>query len=119
MGLPIAGLAGELGSTVEGKGLYFDSIGEFFQLFGRFEQALGLADGYNQRKIEHEMKVRLENEFDQYSREYLRDGSKSLAPLPLYVRNVLAHQGTNPKNGLQDGDVRTAVRLLKGWLGQL
>lgn len=117
MGLPIAGLPGVLGSMVEGKGIYFDSIGEFFQLFGRFEQMLGFADGHNQRKIEHEMKVRLGSDLGAHSREYHRDGVKSLIPLPLYVRNALAHQGTNPVNSLHDGDVITAIRLLKGWLG--
>ena len=99
-GLPTAGLAGVLGSMVEGKGLYFDSIGEFFQFFDRFEQMLDLADSYNQRKIGHEMKARLGNDLDRLFREYFRDGSKSLMPLPLYVRNALAHQGTNPVNSL-------------------
>ena len=100
MGLFTAGLAGVFGAMVEGKGIYFDSIGEFFQLLGRFEQMLGLTDGYNQRIIEHEMKVRLGNDLGQHSRGYFRDGSESLVPLPLYVRNALAHQGTNPVNSL-------------------
>lgn len=34
IGVPIAGVAGVLGSMIEGRGLYLDSVGEFFQLYG-------------------------------------------------------------------------------------
>ena len=101
---------------VEEKGLYLDSVGEFFQLFGRFEQMLGLGDNYHQSEIRREMESRLGRGSDEHYREYMRDGSKILIPLPLYVRNVVAHQGTNRENGLADGDVTTAIRQLKGWL---
>ncbi len=101
-----------------GKGLYLDSVGEFFQLYGRFEQMLGLTDNYRQSEIEREMRDRLGDEVVQHSREYERDGKKSSKPLPLYVRNTLAHSGTNPTNGLRDGDLKTAIRLLKDWLSQ-
>lgn len=114
--LPIAGVPGVLGAMVEGKGVYWDSIGEFFQLYGQLEQKLGLADGYKQEQIADEMRARLGNEAVQHSRKYTRDGIATLIPLPLYVRNVLAHGGTNPANGLADGDVKTAIRLLKDWL---
>ena len=93
MGLPIAGLAGVLGSVVKERGMYFDSIGEFFQLFGRFEQMLGLADGYNQGQIDHAMKAKLGNDFVQHSRKYVRAENESLMPLPLYVRNVAGAPG--------------------------
>ena len=92
IGLPIAGVANVLGSLIEKRGLYFDSVGEFFQLFGRFEQMLGLPDDYKQLEIECEMQARLGNEVVQYSREYVRAGIKSFKPLPLYVRNVLTHR---------------------------
>ena len=116
VGVPIAGVAGVLGSMIEMRGFYLDSVGEFFQLYGRFEQMLGSADDYKQSKIEREMKDRLGDDVTQHSREYIRSGRKSLTPLPLYVRNVLAHQGTNPENLLGDGDLQTAIRLLRDWL---
>lgn len=116
MQLPIAGVAGVLGSLVEERGLFLDSTSEFLRLYGRFEQMLGFADGYNQKDIEREMQARLGDDLTQHSREYVRSGRKSRTPLPLYVRNVLAHQGTNPANGLGDGDLETAIRLLKDWL---
>ena len=116
VGVPIAGVAGVLGSMIEMRGIYLDSVGEFFQLYGRFEQMLGLADDYKQSKIEHEMKNRLGDDVTQHTREYIRSGKKSLTPIPLYVRNVLAHQGTNPENSLVDGDLQTTIRLLKDWL---
>ena len=116
--LPIAGVAGVLGSMILGRGFYLDSVGEFFQLYGRFEQMLGLTDEYRQPEIEREMRDRLGDEVAQHSREYERDGKKSSKPLPLYVRNTLAHSGTNPANVLGDGDLETSIRLLKDWLGQ-
>lgn len=103
---------------IQGRGLYLDSIGEFFQLYGRFEQMLGLADDYKQERIKDEMRSRLGDDAGHQSREYVRSGTTSLTPLPLYVRNVLVHQGTNPANSLRDGDVSTAIRLLKDWLGK-
>ena len=116
--LPIAGVASVLGSLVEERGLYLDSIGEFFQLYGRFEQMLRLADNYSQEQIKLEMNARLGDDVVEHSREYMRGESKSLTPLPLYVRNVLTHQGTNRANVLGDGDVTTAIRLLRNWLDQ-
>ena len=116
LNVPIAGVPRVLGSMVQGKGLYLDSIGEFFELYGRFEQMLGLTDAYGQRDIEEEMQLRLGDDALQHSREYVRGGAKTLTPLPLFVRNVLAHQGTNTANSLRDGDVSTAIRLLKDWL---
>ena len=41
MDLPIAGVPQALASMIQGKGLYVDSIGEFFELYGRFETMLG------------------------------------------------------------------------------
>ncbi len=116
--LPIAGVPRVLASMVQGKGLYLDSIGEFFELYGRFEQTLRLTDDYKQEQIKKEMRSRLGDEAVHHSREYVRGGTKSQTPLPLYVRNVLAHQGTNPENSLRDGDVSTAIGLLKDWLGR-
>ncbi|MCY4558112.1 MAG: hypothetical protein OXF79_17430 [Chloroflexi bacterium] len=116
--LPIAGVPGVMGAMVEGKGLYWDSIGEFFQLYGQLEQKLGLADGYKQEKIADDMRAKLEEDAGQHSRKYTRDGVTTLTPLPLYVRNVLVHGGTNPANGLADGDVKTSIQLLKDWLGR-
>ena len=116
--LPIAGVPGVLSAMAQGKGLYWDSIGEFFQLYGQFEQKLGFTDGYKQGQIEYEMQERLGDDAVQHSRKYVRDGIESLTPLPLYVRNILAHQGTNTVNCLADGDVHTAIRLLKDWLGR-
>ena len=116
--LPIAGVPRVLASMVQGNGVYLDSIGEFFELYGRFEQMLGLTDDYKQEQVKDEMQSRLGDDAVQHSREYVRGGSTSLTPLPLYVRNVLAHQGTNSANSLRDGDVSTAIRLLKEWLGR-
>ena len=116
MDLPIAGVPQALASMIEGKGLYVNSIGEFFELYGRFENMLGLTDDYRQKKIQMEMESRLKDDADHHFREYERDGTTSRTPLPLYVRNVVAHQGTNPANTLRDGDVSKAITLLKDWL---
>ena len=117
MDLPIAGVPQVLASMVQGKGLYLNSIGEFFELYGRFEQMLGLTDDYRQEQISQAMRSRLGDDAGKHSRKYVRGDTATLTPLPLYVRNVVAHQGTNPANALSDGDVSNAIRLLKEWLG--
>ena len=116
--LPIAGVPQALASMVQGKGLYLNSIGEFFELYGRFEQMLGLTDDYRQEQISEAMRSRLGDDAGKHSRKYVRGDTTTLTPLPLYIRNVVAHQGTNPANSLSDGDVSRAIRLLKEWLGR-
>ena len=116
MGIPVDALTVILGSLVEGKGVHLDSVGEFFELYGRLQQKIGMKDAETQSKMMEWMRNALGEEIDQFSRSYERDGRRSLLPLPLYVRNVVAHRGTNPYNNLTKEDLSAAIKMLKQWV---
>ena len=86
-----------------------DNIGEFFLLYGRFEQKYGVSKG----KIRTKMKELIggKEEFLKRNKRGVKD------PLPYVVRNFLAHVGTNPNTLDRDGEeLRTSIKLLKSWL---
>ena len=104
-----------LTSVIEGKGLYEHNIGEFFLLYGAFEQKHRFFDGKETRKKMMELMQGGEKFLKPYKDQ--RSGEVySNNPLPYSVRNILAH--ANPSNILdQDGEeLKTSIKLLKSWL---
>ena len=118
----IAGFTEMLGNFIEGKDVYTDSIGEFFELYGKFEEKYNFSDKVGQDSIRKKMQelIKEDNKVDLF-RTYKREGRNddSQCPLPLYVRNILAHKGTNPLNSLGKKDVSLAIQLLKEWLNRV
>lgn len=114
-------LAEVLARTVEGKDLYATGIGAFFFLYGRLEGALGLADKDSQKKMKDKMISLIKSDDGNVLRTYKKagGGTEQDVPLPLYVRNVLAHGGTNSLNSLKPTDVESAIKLLEKWLVRL
>ena len=102
-----------LASVIEEKGLYEYGIGEFFLLYGRFEQKHGLA-----RSEDTKAKMMdLLNGDQKYLKPYINRGKQQYHPLPFAVRNILSHVGNNPNTLDSKGDeLRTAIDLLKSWL---
>ena len=100
-------------SVIEGKGLYEHSIGEFFQLYGRFEEKYQLTSGKDTRaKMEF-----LVNGDKRYQKPYKEYGNWHSYPLPYAVRNILVHAGNNPNTLDPEGeDLRTALELLRSWV---
>ncbi len=102
-----------LASVIEGKGLYEHGIGEFFLLYGKFEQKHG-TQGLNTKALME----KLIGGDGRYMRDYI-DRSKSKTsphPLPYTVRNILSHSGRNPNTLDQDGnDLKASIELLKLW----
>ena len=105
--LPIA-----LGAAIEGKGLYQYSIGEFFMLYGRFEQKYEVR---TDSQVEARMNDLLQGN-EQNLKDYVRGGKTTRVPLPYAVRNILAHVGHNPNKATVE-ELRKAVELLKSWVG--
>lgn len=104
------GLSAILSSVIEGKGLYEHGIGEFFTLYGAFEQRHGTTGPQTGKKMEEFVKG------DQrYLKQDLSHRTKPYYPLPYVVRNILAHIGGNP-NTLDIGELRAAITLLKSWV---
>ena len=95
-----------------------ESIFEFFRLYGLLEQALDVSDKGTQEPIKNAMTrlIQNDNDFEKF-RLYRRPDHEDdpQCPLPLYVRNVLCHSGTNPLNPLIEADVKEAVKLLNTW----
>ena len=104
----------------EGTSVYVSGIGEFLYLYGMLEQRLKLPDKRNQKQMEERMRS-LAEKYDGTAtyRTYRREGEADReCPLPLYVRNVLAHSGTNRLNTLTiPDDVDASIEILKWWLG--
>ena len=81
-----------LRSIIDGEGLYEYSIGEFFQLYGRFEEKYQL-------KKEWQTKAKMEsliNGDPRFLKPHVNRDKWSDHPLPFAVRNILAHSGLNP-----------------------
>ena len=101
-----------IGTIIKGEDLYEHSIGEFFLLYGRFEEK-------HQFSIGSETKAKmmeLVNGDNRYLKLYEeRNGEEHKHPLPYAVRNILAHKGTN-KNTLERDDIGTSIELLKSWV---
>lgn len=104
-----------LGSVIEGKGLYEHSIGEFFELYGKFEGKYQLKKGSDTR----DKMASLVKGDKRYLKQYKGQGGKwSSVPLPYAVRNILSHAGTNPNQIDQKGEeIRTSITLLRSWVG--
>jgi len=101
-----------LSAIIEGKGLFEQGIGEFFVLYGRFEQKYGTHGGKTRTKME-----RLLNGDTQHMRRYRHHGGEQLVPIPYAVRNILAHAGTNPNKLDPEGnELRQAIGLLREWV---
>ncbi len=102
-----------LGSVIEGKGLYEHSIGEFFELYGRFEAKYQLNKARDTRK---KMKSLVKGD-KRYLKRYEERGKWSFVPLPYAVRNILAHAGTNSNRIDKEGEeIRTSIVLLRSWV---
>lgn len=100
-----------LASIIEGKGLYEHGIGEFFLLYGKFEQRFELSKGADTR----DKMMELIHGEERYMKQYEERGEKRREPLPYAVRNILSH-GNNPNTLDQEGnDLRTSIELLRKW----
>ena len=100
-----------LAAIIRGRGLYEHSIGEFFLLYGQFEQKYGTRG----KRTGAKMKA-LAKGISKNMKLYTERGGKTLEPLPYAVRNILSHVGTNP-NTLNDDDLTKSIALLRTWVG--
>ena len=103
-------LAPVIGAALEGKGLFEHNIGEFFLLYGRFEQMYGVAKGSEARAKMVEL---LQGDTGKF-KAYRERGKERSGPLPYVVRNVLSHIGNSPTTVTRE-ELHQAVDFLKGW----
>lgn len=100
-----------LRSVLEENPLPMHSIGEFFILYGRFEQKYGLSTS---RRTKNKMEELMKGG-EVHRKEYEEDGQNKTAPLPYFARNFLAHIGTD-KNRLLVEELDLAKKMLAAWL---
>ena len=109
-----------LTAVLVGKSAH-DFSTKFWRLYGQVEAKWNIRGAESQRQLEHRMTERLQgagvSRQDGF-RDYTRDGNTRPVPLPVFVRNVLAHQGTNRNNHIVPEDIDTAIRLLEEWANE-
>ena len=122
-------LPAALSSVLEEKLIPMHSIGEFFILYGRFEQKYELSTSERTKNKMEELMKRGEV----HRKDYEEDGQNKTGPLPYVVRNILAHLGTNNnillvneldraknleknKNELLPEELDRAKEMLAAWL---
>ena len=100
-----------LAAVIEGRGLYQYGIGEFFLLYGKFEQKHRTEGKKTRAKM-----MNLVNGDPQCMKTYIERGKKTMQPLPYAVRNILSHFGTNPNSlDLNGNDLKKSIELLRDW----
>ena len=101
-----------LKSVIEEKGLYEHGVGEFFLLYGKFEQKFGTQGKQTRLKMDDLVAGKTK-----YLKPTIDRGKQRMDPLPHAVRNILAHAGSNPNRLDQEGnDIRMSIDLLKTWI---
>ena len=106
------GLPSILSAIIEDRGLYEHGIGEFFLLYGRFEQTHQTMGKQTRLPM-----LELVNGCREHMKPYTERGVERLDPLPYAVRNILAHSGTNPNTMDPEGtELRKSIELLRTWV---
>ena len=106
------GFPSVLAAIIEGRGLYEHGIGEFFLLYGKFEQKHRTSGTKTRARM-----MKFVKGDPQYMKPYTERGKIIMEPLPYAVRNILAHTGTNSNTLDQNGsDLRKSIELLRSWL---
>ena len=101
-----------LTSIIKGEGLYQHNIGEFFLLYGRFQEKYQLATESQARtKMEALM-----NGGETYLKRYVERDKPNIVPLPWAVRQTLAHRSPENQLDAEGKELRTSIDLLRSWV---
>lgn len=104
-----------LAATIEGRSLFEYGIGEFFLLYGRFEQKYKAYSGDKAKEKMITLVAGKQEHMKLYKHRSLPNG-QGFVPLPYAVRNILAHSG-NPNTLDKEGkELLQAIVLLKEWV---
>ena len=103
-------LARVLAALMEEKGLFEYNVGEFYLLYGKFEERYEVVKGADVRAKMMEL---LQGDRSCFKVYRDRGGERS-GPLPYVVRNALSHIGNNPTTVTRQ-ELRQSVDLLKHW----
>ena len=93
MGGEVTTFSEVLRSIVEDSGIYEYQYGVFFMLYAQFQQAYGIEDN-NEQVMTTKKMLELIGDDNTLLKTYRREDKNQNMPLPVYIRNSIAHQGT-------------------------
>ena len=99
-----------LGSVIEEKGLYKYGIGEFFLLYGKFEQMYGVSNKDTRAKM-----LALGKSEEDFVKQVTVRGKPQSDPLPYAVKNIISHIGSSTDT-LSVRELRASIDLLRKWV---
>ena len=101
-----------LRSIVEDSGIYEYQFGVFFMLYAQFQQAYGIKDN-NEQEMTTKKMLELIGDDNTLLKTYSREDKNQTMPLPVYIRNSIAHRGTNIENTFTPEELRTVLEFLR------
>ena len=110
---PVETFSEVLRSIVEDKGIYEYQYGVFFMLYAQFQQKYEIEDDQKEQKqTAKKMEELLEDDQSMF-KSYKRDDRRIKVPLPIYIRNAIAHHGTNKANTFTPQELKVSIDFLR------
>ena len=117
---PVNTFAQILRAIVMDEGIYEYEFGVFFMLYAQFQRRYNIEDHKEQKNTRKKMLkiIELEDEDSKFNKKwmlkkYKRNGKELTAPLPVYIRNAIVHQGTNASNQFAPEELEIAIYFLR------
>ena len=110
---PVETFSEVLRSIVEDKGIYEYQYGVFFMLYAQFQQKYEIEDDQKEQiQTAQKMEELLEDNQSMF-KSYKRDDRRIKVPLPIYIRNAIAHHGTNKANTFTPQELKASIDFLR------
>ena len=120
MDKPVTTFAHILRTIVQDENIYEYEFGIFFMLYAQFQHLFNIEDHKEQINTRKKLLkiIDLEDEDSKFSKKwmlkkYKRNGKESTEPLPVYIRNVIVHYGTNASNQFSPEELENAIYFLR------
>ena len=109
---PVETFSEILRSIVEDKEIYEYQYGVFFMLYAQFQQKYEIEDDLEQKQTAKKMKELLEDD-QSMLKNYKRGSIMREELLPIYIRNAIAHHGTNKENTFTSQELKASIDFLR------
>ena len=110
---PVETFSEVLRSIVEDKGIYEYEYGVFFMLYAQFQQKYEIEDDQKEQKQTAKKMEELLEDNQSMFKSYERSGKTIKVPLPIYIRNAIAHHGTNKANTFTPQELKASIGFLR------
>ncbi len=109
---PVETFSEILRSIVEDKEIYEYQYGVFFMLYAQFQQKYEIEDDREHKQTAKKMEELLEDDQGML-KIYKRGSTMRKDPLPIYIRNAIAHYGTNKENTFTSQELKASIDFLR------